>query len=94
VVRQGRGPHNTLPARAVLDRQPPGPHRLPIRERQWASTAAWYAKPSPTFSDALAAVRRAIWREQTFLTSLRRGERTKQRLTLPEPWAYALCHAA
>jgi hypothetical protein len=68
--------------------------RLPKRERQRVTTAAWYAKPSPTFSDALAAVRRTIWREQAFLTSPRRGKRTKQRLTLPEPWAYALCHAA
>ena len=69
-------------------------HRLPIRERQRVTTTAWYAKPNPTFSDALAAVRRTIWREQAFLTSPRQGERTKQRLTLPEPWAYALCHAA
>ena len=68
--------------------------RLPKRERQRVITAAWYAKPKPTFSDALAAVRRTIWREQAFLTSPRRGKRTKQRPILPEPWAYALCHAA
>lgn len=59
--------------------------RLPKRERQRATTAAWYAKPSPTFSDALAAVRRTLWREQAFLTSPRRGKRTKQRPILPEP---------
>jgi hypothetical protein len=69
-------------------------HRLPTRDRQRVTTAAWYAKTSPTFSDALAAVRRAIWREQPFLTSPRNSKRTKQRPTLPEPWAYALCHAA
>ncbi len=69
-------------------------HRLPIRERQRVTTTAWYAKPNPTFSDALAAVRRAIWREQAFLTSPHQSQRTKQRLTLPEPWAYAMCHAA
>jgi hypothetical protein len=68
--------------------------RLPKRERQRVTTAAWYAKPSPTFSDALAAVRRTLWREQAFLTSPRPGKRTKQRPILPEPWAYALCHAA
>jgi hypothetical protein len=33
--------------------------RLPVR------TAAWYAKPTPTFSDALAAVRRQWWRAAT-----------------------------
>jgi hypothetical protein len=69
-------------------------NRLSKRERQRVTTAAWYAKPSPTFSDALAAVRRAIWREQPFLTSPRNSKRTKQRLALPEPWDYALCHAA
>ena len=68
--------------------------RLPKRERHRVTTAAWYAKPSPTFSDALAAVRRALWREQPFLTSLHQTKRTKQRPILPEPWAYALCHAA
>jgi hypothetical protein len=30
---------------------------------------SWYEKPSPTFSDALAAVRRHLWRAQTFFTS-------------------------
>ncbi len=94
MVGQGDCPHDALPACAVLDCQPPGPHRLPIRERQRVTTTAWYAKPNPTFSDALAAVRRAIWREQAFLTSPHQSQRTKQRLTLPEPWAYAMCHAA
>jgi len=68
--------------------------RLPARERRRAATAAWYPKPQPTFSDALAAVRHAIWREQGLVTSPRRGDRAKPRRFLPAPWAYALCHAA
>jgi hypothetical protein len=68
--------------------------RLPARERRQAATAAWYAKPCPTFSDALAAVRRTIWREQAFTMSRRRRDRTKRRFVLPGPWTYALCHAA
>jgi DDE superfamily endonuclease len=68
--------------------------RLPARERRRAATAAWYPKPQPTFSDALAAVRHAIWREQGLVTSPRRGNRAKPRRILPRPWAYALCHAA
>ena len=68
--------------------------RLPARERRQVAATAWYVKPQPTFSDGLAAVRRAIWREQGLLTSARRGDRTKHRLALPPPWAYALCHAA
>ena len=31
--------------------------------------ASWYEKQAPTFSDALAAVRRHLWRQQTFFTS-------------------------
>jgi len=68
--------------------------RLAARERRQVTVTAWYRKPQPTFSDSLAALRRAIWREQALLTSPRRGDRTKRRLALPDPWAYALCHAA
>jgi hypothetical protein len=32
-------------------------------------TAAWYVKEQITFSDALAAVRRALWRSRSFATS-------------------------
>jgi hypothetical protein len=68
--------------------------RLPARERQSIEAAAWYAKPQPTFSDALAAVRHTIWREQDLVTSPRRGDRAKRRRALPPAWAYALCYAA
>ena len=37
--------------------------------------------------DALAAVRRAIWRERGLMTSSRRSDRTKRRRALPAPWA-------
>lgn len=30
--------------------------------------ASWYEKPAPTFSDALAAVRRHLWKEPSFFT--------------------------
>jgi hypothetical protein len=39
--------------------------------------ASWYAKPAPTFSDALAAVRRHLWRQRTFFTSPSDGEIVK-----------------
>ena len=45
-------------AQARLDGQP-----LPIRQ------AAWYAKSAPTFSDALAFVRRQLWPVTVFSTS-------------------------
>ena len=68
--------------------------RLPAWERRQVAQTAWYRKPQPTFSDALAAVRQAIWREQTFVTSRRRGHSTKVRSALSDAWAYALCYAA
>jgi hypothetical protein len=68
--------------------------RLPARERRQTAAAAWYPKPRSTFSDALAAVRRAIWREQALATSRRCRDRPKSRFALPAPWAYALCNAA
>ena len=68
--------------------------RLSARERRRVATTAWYAKARPTFADALAAVRRALWREQGLVTSSRRGHRTKPRFSLPAPWACALCQAA
>jgi hypothetical protein len=38
-------------------------------------TAAWYAKALPTFSDAIAAVRREIWAHQICFTSRQRRDR-------------------
>ena len=67
--------------------------RLPARQRR-SATAAWYPKPRPTFSDALAAVRREIWREQHFQTSPRQTDRRKIPFRLLPAWAYALCNAA
>jgi len=68
--------------------------RLPARQRQRIAATAWYPKPQPTFSDALAAIRRALWREQSLRTSRRPGHRTKRRFVLPAPWAYALYNLA
>ena len=41
--------------------------------------AAWYRKRHPTFADALALVRRAVWRHHTFPTSPCGGEIGKSR---------------
>jgi hypothetical protein len=68
--------------------------RLPTRERTRVTAATWYAKPKPTFVDALAAVRYALWREQASVLSCRQRHRPKRRFVLPRPWAYALCQAA
>ena len=43
--------------------------RLTLPARRADATSIWHRKQRPTFSGALAAVRRDIWREQGFVTS-------------------------
>ena len=40
-------------------------------------SARWYAKEAVTFSDALAAVRRQLWTDQTFSISQQNRRRRK-----------------
>jgi hypothetical protein len=67
--------------------------RLPARERRQVAQAAWYRKPQPTSSKALAALCRAIWLEQIVMTSRHRSHWTKARFAQPDVWAYALYDA-
>ena len=62
--------------------------RLPVR------TAAWYAKPTPTFSDALAAVRAHWWRWQRFRTSSSEVHMTKLPRHVVRRLTEAACYAA
>jgi hypothetical protein len=55
---------------------------------------SWYRKSHPTFADALAAVRRQIWRETGLLTSRHPHKMPKPSQALQRCLAYALCHAA
>jgi hypothetical protein len=66
-----------------------------VRDGQLAArTAAWYTKPTPTFSDALGAVRPAWWRHITFCTSARERDLIKLPRTILRRWYEAICHAA
>lgn len=56
--------------------------------------AAWYPKPVPTFSDALAAVRRELWRQEGLSMSARRGETLKIPCALLERLTHVLAYAA
>lgn len=67
--------------------------RLPARERTGVTAATWYAKPKPTFVDALAAVRYALSREQASVLSCCQRHRPKRRLVLPSSCDYALYRA-
>ena len=68
--------------------------QLTPHARHAVATSAWYRKQHPTFSDTLAAVRRHIWREQGFATSIRTSDARKLQLTLRNAITYALCSAA
>ena len=58
-------------------------------------TAAWYAKRYPTFSDALAQVRRKLWsQEATFCGSVRQAETVKVPREFLERLTDAVCYAA
>ncbi len=56
--------------------------------------AAWYHKPRPTFADALALVRRALWGQVAFCMSDREADLVKVPRALVERFADALCYAA
>lgn len=61
--------------------------KLPIRQ------AAWYAKPLPTFSDALAVVRHQLWQALSFHTSVPEADMQKVPRILLERFTDALCYA-
>lgn len=60
---------------------------LPIRQ------AAWYHKPLPTFSDALAVVRYQLWCHMTFSMSGSKSDIAKVPDALLNRFADALCYA-
>jgi hypothetical protein len=60
--------------------------KLPIRQ------AAWYYKPQPTFSDALALVRRQIWQQACFRTADSRSDNHKLSAKIQNRLLSALCY--
>jgi len=62
--------------------------RLPVRR------AAWYAKPLPTFSDAIAVVRHEFWRCPTFHTSRFNRHIAKLPVAIFNRFADALCFSS
>ena len=57
-------------------------------------TATWYAKREPTFSDAIAGVRRALWCPPDLSMSWSSTEIVKIPTTLLQRLTETLCHAA
>jgi len=60
---------------------------LPVRQ------AAWYTKPLPTFSDAIAVVRGHMWRHLIFQPSLALADVQKVPPDMLEHLTDALCYA-
>jgi hypothetical protein len=59
-----------------------------------ARGAAWYRKPRPTFADALALVRRQLWRHQSFSPSPSDQEMVKLPRAVVDRLTETLCYAA
>lgn len=56
--------------------------------------AAWYNKTEPTFSDAIAAVRRVLWSPSGFVMSRSGTENVEIPLPLLKRFVETLCLAA
>jgi hypothetical protein len=56
--------------------------------------AAWYVKELPTYSDAIASVRRQLWSDMAFYMSSAKADIEKLQQDLLEQFADALCYAA
>jgi DDE superfamily endonuclease len=70
-------------------------HRHMAEGAQIVRKAAWYDKAHPTFSDALALVRRQLWaREETFYGSSRESDTVKVPREFMERLTDAICYAA
>lgn len=68
-------------------------HALAKRGRVLARQTAWYAKPLPTFSDALATVRCELWRCASFQTSKANTDIAKLPRAIFKRFADALSYA-
>jgi hypothetical protein len=73
----------TLMADGLIKRQD-----CPVR------AAAWYDKSRPTFTDAIALVRRYLWGGDHFSTSGRKGDVVKVPRSLFKRLTDAVCYAA
>lgn len=67
--------------------------QLHSRKRLPVLFAAWYQKPVPTFSDALAAVRRHLWAHADLFMSSSAKHTTKSRSPLLQLFSEALYYA-
>jgi hypothetical protein len=68
-------------------------HCLAQRGKVLTRRTAWYRKPRPTFSDALATVRYELWRDPSFHASRANRDIAKLPATVLKRLAFALCYS-
>jgi hypothetical protein len=68
--------------------------RMVQKSAETVRQAAWYRKPHPTFSDALALVREELWEQATFRGSSWQAEMVKVPRAFMERLTETLCYAA
>jgi hypothetical protein len=69
-------------------------HQRMVRSIGAVRRAAWYRKPCPTFSDALALVRKELWAQETFRDSSWEPDTVKVPRAFVEQLTETLCYAA
>jgi hypothetical protein len=69
-------------------------HLLTEKGATCVRSTAWYSKIRPTFSDALALVRRQVWEHLHFSMSQQETDLVKIPRALLERFTDALCYAA
>jgi hypothetical protein len=69
-------------------------HLLIAKGATWVRSTAWYRTTRPTFSDAIAWVRRPLWEHIHFSTSLQATDMIQMPRELFERFMDAVCYAA
>jgi DDE superfamily endonuclease len=69
-------------------------HQRTRQSMEAVRRAAWYCNPRPTFSDALALVRKELWTHESFRRSSREPDTVKVPRAFVEHLTETLCYAA
>jgi hypothetical protein len=69
-------------------------HQRMVRSIGAVRRAAWYRKPCPTFSDAIALVRKELWAQETFRDSSWEPDTVKVPRAFVQQLTETLCYAA
>nr|WKN34004.1 hypothetical protein K4G66_16615 [Tunicatimonas sp. TK19036] len=69
-------------------------NQLQAQGKLQIATSAWYKKEQPTFSDAIAAVRRLLWSKSDFSTSSNQSNMIKIPKPLLNHFQHVLAYAA